>query len=96
MLEASTAAELESFDDADFHDSIQRARKNADQYASQVVWGFISLITTAVSSVAVGAVLLSVAPVLLFQNAAEYYFRAQANINSLSIPGITACPLVQV
>lgn len=65
LLEASTAAELESFDNADFHDSIQRARQNADQYAWQVVWGLISLLTTAVAAVAVGAVLVAVAPVLL-------------------------------
>lgn len=72
LLEASTAAELESFDDADFHDSIQRARENADQNAWQVVWGLISLLTTAVSAVAVGAVLLSVAPVLLPVAVAAY------------------------
>ena len=65
LLEAATAAELELFDDPDFHDDIERARENADQYAWQVVWGMVTLLTTTITVVAVGAVLLSVAPLLV-------------------------------
>lgn len=65
VLEASTAAELEAFDDPNFHDQIQRAREHADTYAWQVVWGLVAMATTALSAAAVGAVLLRVAPVLV-------------------------------
>ena len=65
VLEASTAAELEAFDDPAFHDRIQRAREHADTYAWQVVWGLVTLATTALAAAAIGAVLLSVAPLLV-------------------------------
>ncbi len=65
LLEAATAAELETFDDPDFHDSIQRARESANQYAWQVVWGMVTLLTTALTVAAVGVVLLTVAPLLV-------------------------------
>ncbi len=65
VLEASTAAELEAFDDPHFHDQIQRAREHADTYAWQVVWGLVTMTTTTFSAAAVGAVLLRVAPVLV-------------------------------
>lgn len=65
VLEASTAAELEAFDDPTFHDRIQRAREHADAYAWQVVWGLVSLATTVLAAAAIGAVLLSVAPLLV-------------------------------
>ena len=65
VLEVSVAAELESFDDPAFHDQIQRARENAEQYAWEVVWGLVTLMTTLLAAVAIGAVLLAVAPLLL-------------------------------
>lgn len=65
LLETATGAELEAFDDPDFHDGIQRARENADQHAWQVVWGMVTVLTTALTAIAIGAVLVSVAPLLV-------------------------------
>jgi len=65
LLEVATAAELEDFEQPDFHDSIQRAREHAESSAWGVVWGLIGLVTTATSVIAVGIVLFSVAPLLV-------------------------------
>ena len=65
LLEAATAAELEAFEDPEFHDQVQRAREHADTYAWQVVWGLVTLLSTLLSIVAVVAVLLTVAPLLV-------------------------------
>ena len=65
VLEVSVATELEAFDDPAFHDQIQRAREHAEQYAWEVVWGLVTLLTTLLAAVAIGTVLLAVAPLLL-------------------------------
>ncbi|TVR22114.1 MAG: ABC transporter ATP-binding protein [Ilumatobacter sp.] len=65
LLEVTTAAELEAFEDATFHDRIQLAREHADTYAWQVVWGLVTFMTTLFAAVAVIAVLLTVAPLLV-------------------------------
>jgi ATP-binding cassette subfamily B protein len=65
VLVVATAAELEDFEDSEFHDEVQRAREHADTYAWQTVWGLVTLLSTLFTSIAVGAVLLSVAPTLL-------------------------------
>jgi ATP-binding cassette subfamily B protein len=65
LLEVTTAVELEAFEDPTFHDRIRLAREHADTYAWEVVWGLVTLMTTAFQSIAVGLVLLSVAPLLV-------------------------------
>ena len=65
LLEAATTAELEAFEDPEFHDQVERAREHADTYAWQVVWGLVTLLSTLLSIVAVVAVLLTVAPLLV-------------------------------
>ena len=65
LLEVTTAVELEAFEDPTFHDRIRLAREHADTYAWEVVWGLVTLMTTAFTSVAVVLVLLSVAPLLV-------------------------------
>ena len=65
LLEVATAAELEAFEDPQFHDRIRLAREHADTRAWQVVWGLVTLATTAFSSIAVVLVLLGVAPLLV-------------------------------
>ncbi len=65
LLEVTTAVELEAFEDPTFHDRIRLAREHADTYAWSVVWGLVTLMTTAFQSIAVGLVLLSVAPLLV-------------------------------
>jgi ATP-binding cassette, subfamily B, bacterial len=65
VLEAATTAELEDFEDPDFHDEVQRAREHADTYAWEVVWGLVTLMSTALSALAVLGVLLAIAPLLV-------------------------------
>lgn len=65
LLEASTTAELEAFDDPGFHDEVQRAREHSNTYAWQTVLGMVTLLSTGFTVVAVLAVLLSVAPLLV-------------------------------
>jgi ATP-binding cassette, subfamily B, bacterial len=65
VLEAATTAELEDFEDPDFHDEVQRAREHADTYAWEVVWGLVTLLSTALSALAVLGVLLAIAPLLV-------------------------------
>jgi ATP-binding cassette, subfamily B, bacterial len=65
LLEVTTAAELEAFEDATFHDRIQLAREHADTYAWQVVWGLVTFMTTLFAAAAVIVVLLTVAPLLV-------------------------------
>ena len=54
LLEVTTAVELEAFEDPTFHDRIRLAREHADTYAWEVVWGLVTLMTTAFQSIAVG------------------------------------------
>jgi ATP-binding cassette, subfamily B, bacterial len=72
ILEVATAAELEDFEDPDFHDQVLRAREHADSYASQIVWGSTQLLNTVLSSGAVVAVLVFVAPLLVPVAAVAY------------------------
>ena len=65
LLEVTTAVELEAFEDPAFHDRIRLAREHADNYAWEVVWGLVTLMSTAFTSIAVILVLLSVAPLLV-------------------------------
>ena len=65
LLEVTTAVELEAFEDPTFHDRVRLAREHADTYAWEVVWGLVTLMSTAFTSVAVLLVLLSVAPLLV-------------------------------
>ena len=65
LLEVTTAVELEAFEDPAFHDRIRLAREHADTYAWEVVWGLVTLMSTAFTSMAVILVLLSVAPLLV-------------------------------
>jgi ATP-binding cassette, subfamily B, bacterial len=65
VLEAATTAELEDFEDPDFHDEVQRAREHADTSAWEVVWGLVTLMSTALSALAVLGVLLAIAPLLV-------------------------------
>ena len=65
LLEVTTAVELEAFEDPTFHDRIRLAREHADTYAWEVVWGLVTLMSTAFTSIAVLLVLLSVAPLLV-------------------------------
>jgi ATP-binding cassette, subfamily B, bacterial len=65
VLETATAAELEDFEDPNFHDEVQRAREHADTYAWEVVWGLVTLLSTALSALAVLGVLLAIAPLLV-------------------------------
>jgi ATP-binding cassette subfamily B protein len=65
VLEVTTSAELELFEDSEFHDRVERARENSYTYSWQVVWGLFTFLSTLFSSIAVGLVLLGVAPVLV-------------------------------
>ena len=65
LLEVTTAVELEAFEDPAFHDRVRLAREHADTYAWQVVWGLVTMMTTAFSGAVVVLVLLSVTPLLV-------------------------------
>jgi len=72
LLGATVAADLEDFDDPEFHDQIERARSHSDEYAWEVVWGLVSLATTTFSAIAVGGVLLSISPLLVLVGVIAY------------------------
>jgi ATP-binding cassette subfamily B protein len=65
LLEVTTAVELEAFEGPAFHDRVRLAREHADTYAWEVVWGLVTLMSTAFTSIAVVLVLFSVAPLLV-------------------------------
>jgi ATP-binding cassette, subfamily B, bacterial len=82
VLEAATTAELETFEDPEFHDQLQRARENAETYAWEVVWGLVTLMSTALSALAVLGVLLAIAPVLVPIAALAYVPIALAGVHN--------------
>jgi ATP-binding cassette, subfamily B, bacterial len=82
VLEAATTAELETFEDPEFHDQLQRARENADTYAWEVVWGLVTLMSTALSAIAVLGVLLAIAPILVPIAAVAYVPIALAGVHN--------------
>jgi ATP-binding cassette, subfamily B, bacterial len=82
ILEAATTAELETFEDPEFHDQLQRAREHADTYAWEVVWGLVTLVSTALSALAVLGVLLVIAPILVPIAAVAYVPIALAGIHN--------------
>ncbi len=48
-----------------FHDQLQRARTSSDQRLFQMLWGAINLFSSCIQLLAIGAVLLALAPVVL-------------------------------
>jgi ATP-binding cassette, subfamily B, bacterial len=65
VLDVATEVELEAYEDAEFHDRLQRARYAAGGQSSAVVFGLVTILSTLVVAVGVVAVLLTVAPVLV-------------------------------
>jgi ATP-binding cassette, subfamily B, bacterial len=65
ILDVSTEVALEDYEDAAFHDRLERARYAANAQSTAVVFGLVTVISTLVVAVGVVAVLFSVVPVLL-------------------------------
>jgi ATP-binding cassette subfamily B protein len=65
ILDVATEVELESFEDAEFHNRLQRARIAAAGQSSGVVFGLVTIVSTLVVAIGVVAVLISVAPLLV-------------------------------
>ena len=65
VLDVSTEIELEAYEGTAFHDQIERARLAASGRSMAVVFGLVTILSTLVVAVGVGAVILTVAPILL-------------------------------
>ncbi len=65
IIDVVTAVEFEAFDRPSFHDRLRRAKVNATERSWQVVFGIVSLLGGVTGIVAVGAVLVSIQPVVL-------------------------------
>lgn len=65
ILEVATRVDLATFESADFFDRMQRAEQNGQTRPTQMVSGFVGLIGTSIAIVGIGAVLLSLEPLLL-------------------------------
>jgi ATP-binding cassette subfamily B protein len=65
VLDVASNAELESFDDPTFFDRLQRVLTNASVRPIQVTSGLVSLISGFVGTVALGAAVWTIAPILV-------------------------------
>jgi ATP-binding cassette subfamily B protein len=65
VLQAASRADLISFEDAGFHDRLQRASINASIRPLEMTSGVLSVASTALSSLALGVTLLVIQPLLL-------------------------------
>ncbi|MET0578325.1 MAG: ABC transporter ATP-binding protein, partial [Ilumatobacteraceae bacterium] len=65
ILDVATEVGLESYEHADFHDRLQRARLAASGQSSAVVFGLVTIVSTLVVTIGVVAVLFTIAPILL-------------------------------
>jgi ATP-binding cassette subfamily B protein len=65
LFDLTTQVELAAFDDAAFHDAMQRARDRGMYAATQVVWDVINCLTGAVGIVSAAVVITLLHPVLL-------------------------------
>ena len=65
VLEAATAVDLIHFEDADFHDRLQRATINASIRPLEMTTGVLSVAASLLSSAAVAVTLLVIQPLIL-------------------------------
>jgi ATP-binding cassette subfamily B protein len=65
VLDVATRVDLAAFESADFFDRMERAEQNGQARPTQMVTGFTGLLGTSVAIVGIGAVLLSLEPLLL-------------------------------
>lgn len=72
ILHVATSVDLEDLETPEFHDRLLLATNNAHEQANYLVWGLMSLLLTLATTIAVGGLILSIAPVLFAIAAAAY------------------------
>ena len=65
VLDVAARADLASFDDPPFHDRLQRSRQYSVQRPWELTFGLLGLLSGSAGILAVGAVMTSIAPLLL-------------------------------
>lgn len=65
LYEVATSVELGSFDDADFHDRLQRAYRNVDRRIWSAVWSLVSLVSSVATLSVLVIVVITLAPLVL-------------------------------
>ena len=65
LYSVATAVDLGRYDDADFHDRLRRAQRNVDRRIWSTVWSLVALTTASLTLVALGAVMITTAPLVL-------------------------------
>lgn len=65
ILDVAVEVDLETYEDAEFHDRLERARNAAATQSSAVVFGIVTIVSTVVVAIGIVVVLFTVAPVLV-------------------------------
>ncbi len=82
VLDVATEVDLEMYEGSDFHDRLERARIAAGGRSSAVVFGLVTIISTAVVAAGVVIVLFTVAPVLVPLAVVSYVPIAIVNVRN--------------
>ena len=82
ILDVATEVGLEEYEGAEFHDRLGRARTAAGRQSSAVVFGLVTIISTAMVAFGVVIVLITVVPVLVPISVAGYLPIAYVNMRN--------------